>query len=45
MNKITFDKVVKRKPDRFPFVIIEERTEQKIPDTGIYLLTRSINRG
>lgn len=34
MNKIMFDKIVQCKPEKFPFVEIEEREKEVIPETG-----------
>lgn len=34
MNKITFDKVVKQNPNRFPFVTVEEKRPEKAPERG-----------
>lgn len=35
MNKITFDKVVSEDPERFSFVVIEEKPAEIIPESGI----------
>lgn len=34
MNKITFDKVVSENPERFSFVVIEEKPLKLAPDSG-----------
>ena len=36
MNKITFEKVVSRKPERFSFVTVEEKVPEIIPEAGLY---------
>ena len=35
MNKITFDRVVKKKPEKFHFVTLEEKEPDPIPSTGM----------
>ena len=34
MNKIVFDKVMTENPERFPFVTIEEKVPDQVPERG-----------
>ncbi|XP_066927305.1 dynein axonemal heavy chain 1-like isoform X2 [Clytia hemisphaerica] len=43
MNKIVFDKVMTENPERFPFVTIEEKVSQRVPERGFHSDVPSYN--
>ena len=37
MNRITFDKIISSKPEKYPFVTLPQEEEEVVPNRGLYL--------
>ena len=41
MNRITFDKIISSKPEKYPFVSLPQEEEEVVPDRGLHIDLRA----